>query len=375
MNAFAPVSSFRAGASNCVCPPGLEFEDGRRLDRRELALIGFGSAASIFSQVLMFSLLPLVGRMLAPAGYLASLPFIALFVGAVVATFPAAVLTDQFGRRAAFALGASLGIAGGFVAAWGLVYGAFWPLVMGAFWIGTANGFALQYRHVAARGPSGHNQLAIVVGAGAIIGVVAPTLTGLAEVNLAPFLGAGTALLAAASHVVALGTALALPAEPVGIVDRLPSEPARGGWLAPTAVAAAAWFGMMGVMAFAPLGLAGCGFDLNATVGAVVWHLVAMYAPAIVLGRALDRAGAWPVALAGLVLIAVAMAASMLQVTAAGIMVGLIAAGAGWSIATTAAVAALHRSAPGRLAVAGHDAVILVAGIAGAFAVQFLNMA
>ena len=162
----------------------------------------------------MFSLLPLAGQILAPSPWLAAVPFLALFIGAVVATFPASILTDAFGRRAAFGLGASLGIAGGLVVAWGLVHAAFWPLVVGAFWIGTANGFALQYRHAAAAGGTADaaRAVAIVIGAGALIGVLAPTLAGLAEGGLTPFVGAGSALIAAVAHVLALAAALLLPA-------------------------------------------------------------------------------------------------------------------------------------------------------------------
>lgn len=372
MTAFAPVSDFRAGASNCVCPPGT-LSGAAPLGRRELGLLGVGAAASVLSQALMFSLLPLAGRMLAPSPFLSSSPFIALFIGAVVATFPATMLTDAFGRRAAFALGASLGIAGGLVAAWGLVYGAFWPLTVGAFWIGIANGFALQYRHAAAAGPGSHRQLAIVVGAGAVIGLVAPTLAGFAELRLSPFLGAGTALLAAAAHVVALAAALALPVGSKPIRLETAEISGRGSWLLPTGIAAAAWFGMMGIMAFAPLGLAGCGFGLDATVGAVAWHLVAMYAPVLFLGAALDKAGEKSVAAAGLGLIILAAFASFAGHSASAIIIALIAAGAGWSIATTAAVAALHRNAPSRVGIATHDATILLAGVGGALAAQFMG--
>ena len=45
---------------------------------------------------------------------------IAMLLGAATATFPASFLLDAFGRRAALALGASLGIAGGLIMAWAL---------------------------------------------------------------------------------------------------------------------------------------------------------------------------------------------------------------------------------------------------------------
>jgi len=366
------LADFRAGAIRCVCLP--------RMGRQEAAapqpmltigLLGVGAAASVLSQALMFSVLPLAGRWLAPSPGLAAVPFLALFVGAIVATFPASILTDAFGRRAAFGLGASLGVAGGLVVAWGLVYAAFWPLAVGAFWLGTANGFALQYRHAAAAGGSADaaRAVAMVIGAGALIGVVAPTLAGFAESKLTPYVGAGSAIVAALAHVLALGSALLLPAadeDAAGPRGRVPATFAD--WLQPTLIAAAAWFAMMAVMAFAPIGLAGCGVGFSTTVGAVAWHLVAMYAPALILGVSVERLGARTVAGGGLALSGVAVLGLGVSPKEATIMFALVAAGAGWSLATSAAVLALHRNNPSRLAIAAHDACILAGGIAGAMA-------
>ena len=259
----------------------------------------------------MFSLLPLAGHLLAPSPWLAAVPFLALFIGAVVATFPASILTDAFGRRAAFGLGASLGIAGGLVVAWGLVHAAFWPLVVGAFWIGTANGFALQYRHAAAAGGDADaaRAVAIVIGAGALIGLRRADARR-------PRRGQADAVRRGGERPDRGGrrmwwrsaAALLLPAaadEPAAAPGS--SLLARGDWLRSTAVAAAAWFGMMAVMAFAPIGLAGCGVGFSATVGAVAWHLVAMYAPALALGLSVERLGAPTVAGAGLGLVGLAV--------------------------------------------------------------------
>lgn len=371
MSAAFETDMQRAGIAGCICPPGTDAPDdvSRPRPARAVGLLAAGAAASVLSQALMFSLLPLAGKMLAPQPSLAAIPFIALFAGAVAATFPASLLTDAFGRKAAFALGASLGIAGGLVVAWGLVFGAFWPLVVGAFWVGIANGFALRYRHAAAGGSENASAIAAVVGAGALVGFLAPSLAGFAELKLTPFVGAGTALLAALAHVFALAAAVALPASPpTRTAIRGEARVNRRGWLIPTAIAATAWFGMMSVMAFAPLGLAGCGVAFSGTVGAVAWHVVAMYAPAAALPLALRKFGASRIAASGLALIGLAVAGSLVVPLASGIVMALIAAGAGWSLATSAALVALHRAAPSRPAIAAHDACILLAGVAGAFA-------
>ena len=368
MSAVLEVAAERVGAANCLCPPDIAASGSSGPPQtRVVLLFGAGAAASVLSQALTFSLLPLVGTMLAPSRWLAALPLVAVFVGAIVATFPASILTDAFGRRAAFALGASLGVAGGLVVACGLMLSAFWLVAVGAFWLGIANGFALRYRHAAAAGTNAEatRAVALVLGAGALIGLIAPTLAGLAESKLTPFLGVGSALVAAAAHVFALGAAIALPSGSA-VPVRVSQDPGERRWLLPTLTAAVAWFGMMAVMAFAPLGLAGCGFGFSTTVGAVAWHLVAMYAPALALGLLLRRFGPGTISIAGLVLIGLAAVAAGMTPRGASVLLALVTAGAGWSLATSAALVALHRGGPSRLAVAAHDASILIAGAGGA---------
>ncbi|MBZ0227113.1 MAG: hypothetical protein K8F58_01490, partial [Bauldia sp.] len=51
---------------------------------------------------------------------------------------------------------------------------------------------------------------------------------------------------------------------------------------------------------------------------------------------------------------------------ATSIAAALIVNGIGWALATSAAVVSLHRATPSRLAIAGHDAAILIAAVAGA---------
>jgi hypothetical protein len=368
------IASARAGAVDCVCPPGGQLAGvAAEGAARGLGWLTVGAAASVLSQTLMYGLLPLAGGLYAPEPALVPVPFVALLVGAVAATFPASILRDAFGRRAAFALGASLGIGGGLVLAFGLTAASFWPIVLGAFWIGIANGFALQYRHAAVIGAAAGDaarSLSIVIGASAFVGIVAPLSASFFEAGLAPILGAGTALLAAAAHVVALAAALALPtgeAEPAAADTRPVST---SGWLLPTAIAAAAWFGMTAMMVDAPLGLAACGIGLSGTVGVIAWHVVAMYAPAGAIGVLARRLGSLPTAAAGLLLMAGAAASVISAAGAATIAAALIVNGIGWSLATSAAVVALHAKAPSRIAIAGHDATILAAAVAGAMLSQ-----
>jgi len=68
------------------------------------------------------------------------------------------------------------------------------------------------------------------------------------------------------------------------------------------------------------------------------------------------------------ILIGLALAGVAVSANEATITVALIAAGAGWSLATSAALIELHRNQPSRTAMAAHDTCILTAGISGAMA-------
>ena len=135
----------RAGQLDCICEPGVLGDNP--LDRRGIALLSAGFAFSILAQVLTLSILPLAGLSLAPSRAWATLPYAAFYVGGALASLPASLLLDSFGRRAAFSLGGSLGVAGGLVLVWALVKLQFGALVLGAFWLGIAGGFSLFYRH------------------------------------------------------------------------------------------------------------------------------------------------------------------------------------------------------------------------------------
>ncbi len=114
----------RAGRLACFCPPGAPSPgaDLAILDETRwspgVATLAAGFALSVLSQSLALGVLPLAGRLLAPTPILMAAPYIAMLLGAATATFPASFLLDAFGRRAALALGASLGVAGGLVMAW-----------------------------------------------------------------------------------------------------------------------------------------------------------------------------------------------------------------------------------------------------------------
>ncbi|MCB4770600.1 hypothetical protein LGR54_18480 [Ancylobacter sp. Lp-2] len=338
------------------------------------ARLAVGFALVVLAQALTIGVLPLAGAMLAPDPRLAALPLAALLLGAAAASVPASFLLDAFGRRAGFALGAGLGVAGGLIGAHGLYTASFRELVIGCAWLGAAQGFGMFYRHAAAFGAGAGGRSAAVgklMGAGVLAGLIGPALAGWAEGLFTPFAFVGTLLAAALAQLGVLLFAVLLPEARVShAVD--PVEAVRrpvAGWRAwgpPTLIAALAWAAMSAAMSGVPLGLVACGVAGPAVTGFVAWHVVAMYAPALAGGVLAERFGAFRVAVAGLALAVAGLAATRLTGDVGGLALAFLGVGAGWSLATFGTTLALHAQGPSsRARLALHDGAILLAALAG----------
>jgi MFS family permease len=352
--------SVRPGQIACVCGPLEGAADDVRIEA--LWRLSFGFGLSVLAQALVLSVLPEASRLLAPSFERTGWPFALLLIGAALASFPAAFLIDAFGRRSAFALGASLGIAGGLLACYAIMKANFPALCLGAFWLGLAQGFALFYRHASALGASGG---AIIFSGGALAAFIAPlamSLTGGdARVTLVG---------AAALHVLALALSVRLPhaLHSRDDIEAAPSAPGAG-FLIATLIGALAWFLMAAAMLRGPLALSLCSAAPAFIGGAVAWHLLAMYGPAALAAR-------WPIIFStSLSLIgglAIMLSSSFVLMAAKSEMtlaIALIAVGVGWALANVGALRLLHaQGRPPRLMLALHDLCLLGAAAAGALA-------
>ncbi|MBA1157409.1 hypothetical protein [Microvirga mediterraneensis] len=358
----------RAGHLECICEPGAL--DDTVADVRGTAPLAAGFALSVLAQVLTLSILPLAGLALAPSRSLATLPYTAFYVGAALASLPASLLLDSFGRRAAFSLGASLGAAGGLVLVWALVSMHFNALVLGGFWLGIACGFSLFYRHAAVPvGGKGAGGVLIVFGAATLASLAAPTISGMAESLASPWTFAGTAAAAALAHVASLFATASLPYRRL----RNTKSKAAGfqGWrsiLLPTAVGALGWLAMTALMGATPMAVIGCA-PSEAVVGAVAWHVMAMYAPSLILAFFPRLALPAPLTMLGCILLAAGAAAFMLSGTVGGFSAAAALVGSGWSLTTLGTTLWIHRAGPVSQWLLGlHDATLLSGAILGTFA-------
>jgi hypothetical protein len=353
----------RMGRLDCVCAPGDERDSGGEGIAR--LAIGFGLA--ILAQTLVLAALPLAAGVVAPRPALAGAPYAISLLGAALATFPASYLLDAFGRRAAFALGASLGVAGGLIAGWAAMHRNFPLLCLGALWLGLAHGFALFYRHAAATSAAGPRGGAVVFAGGALAALAAPSILQLAATLAGPFADAATLAAAGGADLFGIVIAVTLPHALAPMRKAQPAPVRSNAFVAVTGVGAVAWFAMTAVMAAAAPTLVGCGAAAAAVGGAIAWHLVAMYAPAAIIrftGAALPQ---WAALGVGACLLAGGVAAFVTGGTVLSTASAMIAAGAGWSLVNAGLLQWLYAGgAPTRLQLALHDFALLGAATAGA---------
>lgn len=354
----------RMGRLDCVCAPGEQRGAGGNEGLARLA-VGFGLA--ILAQTLVLAALPLAAASMAPRPGLAGLPYAISLLGAALATFPASYLLDAFGRRAAFALGASLGVAGGLLAGWAALHRQFPLLCLGALWLGLAHGFALFYRHAAATTAAGPRGGAIVFAGGALAAFVAPWLLQAASAYAGPFVDAATLGAAGLVDLVALVIAITLPHALAPGRKDAPQTAGSVAFIAATLVGAVAWLAMTAVMAAASPTLVACGASSAAVGGAIAWHLVAMYAPAAVI-RFTGAVVSQRVTLAfGAALLVGGIAAFVSGNAVLSVTTAMISAGVGWSLVNAGLMQWLYVDGPpSRSMLALHDFTLLGAALCGA---------
>ena len=371
---LAPAGE-RAGHLLCVCDPASTPPPDDALPTGSTGVAGAAGvfALTVLTQALTTAILPVAGVMLAPTPAWAALPYALTLVGAGVATLPAALLTDFFGRRATMAMGASLGLAGGAIAARGFAIGQFWIMALGAFWLGAAQGFGFFHRHGAAnRAADKARAVALILGAGCAAAFVAPAIMAGAQAQAGPLAPAAGLMVAGALQVLTLAIVMT-----GGAPGRLGAATATGRldirpFCFATATAALAWFGMTRLMAHAAPAMIDCGVGTSLVAGVVASHLVWMYAPAALAGPWVTRIGAGKLAVAGLAMIGTALFIFGLATSALPFAALMALAGGGWSLAMLGATVMLHKgSVPSASWLALHDGALFAAAVAGALSGSF----
>ncbi|HEX8962522.1 MAG TPA: MFS transporter, partial [Rhodocyclaceae bacterium] len=282
----------------------------------------------------------LAGRTIAGDPAMATLPLTAYVVGGAFTTLPAAFFMRRYGRRAGFAFGALLGVAGALLCALAVAQSLFLLLCLGAAICGAYNAFGQQYRFAAADAAAEatlkSRAISLTLAGGILGGIFGPWASTHTRHLLEPaYLGTYLSLAAIALVALALTSRLDIP--PLSAAQRSHSgrplaEIARQPAFMLAVLAASAGYGIMNLLMTAtPLAMDLCTHSFADTALVIEWHVIGMFAPSFFTGGLIKRWGVLTVIGAGTLLVAASIAVALNGISVMHFWIALFLLGIGWN--------------------------------------------
>ncbi|RGE40591.1 MFS transporter [Comamonas testosteroni] len=321
--------------------------------RRNMGLLVAAQSLGGASAPIIISLGGLVGQQLSSDPTASTLPVSIYQLGLALSTLPAAWIMNRMGRRAAYVLGALLGVISGVVAAQGIAHSNFITFCIGTALAGFYAACVQSYRFAATDlVPASEQAKAIsrVMVGGLVAAIIGPQVVIWTRDALpgAPFAGSFYSQAALALLALPLLMGLRLPppqakavtgeARPLGEIARTPQF----------IVACAAGVVSYGLMAFlmtaAPMAMVGCGHSVGEAAMGIQWHVLAMFVPSFFTGKLIARYGKRPITALGLLMIGAAGLLALMGLDIFHFWGSLILLGVGWNFGFIGATAMLTES-------------------------------
>lgn len=281
----------------------------------------------------------LLGKALAPSVAWATLPYLTMTLTTAALTLVLPKLFAVLGYARAFGFGAVLGLVGSLLAALGIWLESFVVFCAAGLPLGAYQASALYYRFAAADSvvspPQKATAMAWVLNGGIFAALLGPLL---ASHSLhwfeREYLGSYLAVALLLTLALPLTRSLRLPdpkpAQRLGLslqpVFRLPAI-----WAA-MLFCAGSYAMMMLVMLASPLAMDHCGYSATEAASVIQWHLLGMFAPSLLTGKAIARWGALPVASVGALVLISGCGIAYQGVTLAQFHWALLLVGIGWNL-------------------------------------------
>lgn len=326
--------------------------DNNTQQSRNMGLLVAAQSLGGASPPIIISLGGLVGQQLSSNPTASTLPVSIYQLGLALSTLPAAWIMNRMGRRAAYVLGAILGVISGVVAAQGIAHSDFVTFCIGTALAGFYAACVQSYRFAATDLVSETAQQAkaisrVMIG-GLIAAIIGPQVVIWTRDALpaTPFAGSFYSQAALALLALPLLMGLRLPppqskqavagdARPLGEIARTPQF----------VVACAAGVVSYGLMAFlmtaAPMAMVGCGHSVGEAAMGIQWHVLAMFVPSFFTGKLIARYGKRPVTALGLLMIGAAGVLALMGLDIFHFWGSLILLGVGWNFGFIGATALL----------------------------------
>ena len=320
---------------------------------RNVWLLSICQALLMTGNILLISVVGLVGKALAPDSSLITLPVAMQFLGLMPAPIPASLIMGKLGRKIGFSLGNVIGISGASVSTYALATQQFPLFCVGTFLLGIGIGFGTLYRFAAIEvcdESARHRAISISMAGGVLAAILGPNLAVYAQQwsNDGLYVGAFLALIVLNIMALCLLQTIRFPNQSLASVkvnaDPLKTIVAAPNFMLAVFAAMVAYAVMNILMTATPLAMIGCGFEFDKAAGVIEWHVLGMFVPAFFTGRLIERFGPRNMILAGGVLFVLCIAVNIHGQSIWHFSCALVLLGVGWNFMFIAATGLFSQS-------------------------------
>lgn len=290
--------------------------------------------------ILLVSVVALIGQTLAPSAAMITFPVATQFIGLMAATIPASLIMRRIGRKNGFYLGNCVGISGAVISILALLNQSFYGFSCGTFLLGIGIGFGTLYRFAAVEvcEPAQKSRaISLVMAGGVLAALIGPALAVYSQHVLPEFEFAGAFIGLLMLYCIALLMLFftEIPHQRrSGKSDNqrplraIMSQPA---FISAVVVGLVSYAVMNVLMTATPLAMARCGFSFPQAANVIEWHVLGMFVPSFFTGSLITRFGLQNVIYAGGCLMLTCVGINLLGVTEWHFWLALLLLGIGWN--------------------------------------------
>ncbi|WP_122081105.1 MFS transporter [Vibrio coralliirubri] len=320
---------------------------------RNVWLLSLCQALLMTGNILLISVIGLIGKQIAPSVSMITLPVALQFLGLMAATIPASLISGKLGRKRGFSIGNVVGITGASFATYALSQQHFYLFCFSTFLLGIGIGFGTLYRFAAIEvcdENARHRAISISMAGGVLAAVLGPNLAIMSQQwsQDGLYIGAFASLIGLNILALLILQTIQFPkvsfnsqapkSDPLSVIVKAPN------FIGAVFAAMVAYAVMNILMTATPLAMIGCGFDFTKAAGVIEWHVLGMFVPAFFTGSLIERFGSRMMILAGGVLFVVCIAINIHGESIWHFRAALVVLGVGWNFMFIAATGLFSQS-------------------------------
>ncbi|TCN85572.1 putative MFS family arabinose efflux permease [Vibrio crassostreae] len=320
---------------------------------RNVWLLSLCQALLMTGNILLISVIGLIGKQIAPSVSMITLPVALQFLGLMAATIPASLISGKLGRKRGFSIGNVVGITGASLATYALSQQHFYLFCFATFLLGIGIGFGTLYRFAAIEvcdENARHRAISISMAGGVLAAVLGPNLAIMSQQwsQDGLYIGAFASLIGLNVLALLILQTIQFPkasfnsqapkSDPLSVIVKAPN------FIGAVFAAMVAYAVMNILMTATPLAMIGCGFDFTKAAGVIEWHVLGMFVPAFFTGSFIEKFGSRMMILAGGILFVFCIAINIHGESIWHFRAALVLLGVGWNFMFIAATGLFSQS-------------------------------